>query len=70
MCRLRHGPHDVRIKIRQSGLCGTDLHLHHMTYFGVDPLTPGHETIGEIDEVGAEVTRFRPGELTPGMPVC
>ena len=60
----------LRIKIRQSGLCGTDLHLHHMTYFGVDPLTPGHETIGEIDEVGAEVTRFRPGELTPGMPVC
>jgi threonine dehydrogenase-like Zn-dependent dehydrogenase len=41
--------------------------------FGVDPLTPGHETIGEIgeiDEVGAEVTRFRPGDLTPGMPVC
>jgi D-arabinitol dehydrogenase (NADP+) len=56
------GPHDVRIKIQQSGLCGTDLHLHHGTYIGVYPLTPGHETIGEIDEVGAEVTRFRHGQ--------
>jgi D-arabinitol dehydrogenase (NADP+) len=56
------GPLDVRIKIHQSGVCGTDVHLHHGTYIGVYPLTPGHETIGEVDEVGAEVTRFRPGQ--------
>ena len=56
------GPLDVRIRIHQSGVCGTDLHLHHGTYIGVYPLTPGHETIGEIDEVGADVTRFRPGQ--------
>ena len=56
------GPLDVRIKIHQSGVCGTDLHLHHGTYIGVYPLTPGHETIGEVDEVGREVTRFRPGQ--------
>ena len=56
------GPLDVRIKIHQSGVCGTDLHLHHGTYIGVYPLTPGHETIGEIEEVGAEVTRFQPGQ--------
>jgi D-arabinitol dehydrogenase (NADP+) len=56
------GPQDVRIKINQTGVCGTDLHLHHGTYIGVYPLTPGHETMGEVDEVGAEVTRFRPGQ--------
>jgi D-arabinitol dehydrogenase (NADP+) len=56
------GPLDVRIKIHQSGVCGTDLHLHHGTFIGVYPLTPGHETIGEIDEVGSEVSRFRQGE--------
>jgi D-arabinitol dehydrogenase (NADP+) len=55
-------PLDVLIKIHQTGVCGTDLHLHHGTYIGVYPLTPGHETIGEVDEVGAEVTRFRPGQ--------
>jgi D-arabinitol dehydrogenase (NADP+) len=64
------GPLDVRIKIHQSGVCGTDLHLHHGTYIGVYPLTPGHETIGEVDEVGSDVSRFRPGErvtVTPNI---
>jgi D-arabinitol dehydrogenase (NADP+) len=56
------GPLDVLIKIQQSGVCGTDLHLHHGTFIGVYPLIPGHETIGEIHEVGSDVSRFRPGE--------
>jgi len=56
------GPLDVLIKIHQTGVCGTDLHLHHGTYIGVYPLTPGHETIGEVVEVGSEVSRFRPGQ--------
>jgi D-arabinitol dehydrogenase (NADP+) len=56
------GPLDVRIKIHQSGVCGTDPQLHHGTFIGTYPLIPGHETIGEIDEVGSEVSRFRPGE--------
>jgi D-arabinitol dehydrogenase (NADP+) len=56
------GPRDVRIKIHQAGVCGTDLHLHHGTYIGTYPLTPGHEMVGEIDEAGADVTRFQPGQ--------
>jgi threonine dehydrogenase-like Zn-dependent dehydrogenase len=56
------GPLDVLIKVHQSGVCGTDVHLHHGTYIGIYPLTPGHETIGEIEEVGTEVTRFQPGQ--------
>jgi len=55
-------PLDVLIKVHQSGVCGTEVHLHHGTYIGVYPLTPGHETIGEIEEVGTEVTRFQPGQ--------
>ena len=43
-------PLDVLIKVHQSGVCGTDVHMHHGTYIGVYPLTPGHETIGEIEE--------------------
>ena len=56
------GALEVRIRIHQTGVCGTDVHLHHGTYIGVYPLTPGHETVGEIDEVGSEVMRFRPGQ--------
>jgi threonine dehydrogenase-like Zn-dependent dehydrogenase len=63
MCKCRRSALSMlRIKIHQSGVCGTDLHLHHGTYIGAYPLTPGHETIGEIDEVGSEVSRFHPGE--------
>jgi D-arabinitol dehydrogenase (NADP+) len=62
------GPLDVRIKINQTGVCGTDLHLHRGTYIGVYPLTPGHETIGEIDDVGSDVTRFRSGQLVTVNP--
>jgi D-arabinitol dehydrogenase (NADP+) len=46
----------------RAGVCGTDLHLHHGTFIGVYPLIPGHETIGEIEEVGSDVSRFLPGE--------
>lgn len=49
-------------------MCGTDLHLHHGTYIGIYPLTPGHETIGEIDEIGSDVPRFRPGQLVTVNP--
>jgi D-arabinitol dehydrogenase (NADP+) len=49
-------------------VCGIDLHLHHGTYIGIYPLTPGHETIGEIDEVGSHVTRFRLGQLVTVNP--
>jgi D-arabinitol dehydrogenase (NADP+) len=56
------GPRDVRIRVHQVGVCGTDLHLHHGSYIGVYPLIPGHEMVGEIDEVGAEVNRFHPGQ--------
>ena len=35
------GPRDVRIKVHQVGVCGTDLHLHRGTYMGVYPLSRG-----------------------------
>ena len=56
------GPSDVRIRVHQVGVCGTDLHLHDGSYMGVYPLIPGHEMIGEIDEVGANVARFHRGQ--------
>ena len=65
------GPLDVRIRVHQAGVCGTDLHLHDGSYIGVYPLIPGHEMIGEVDEVGGEVSRFRPGQrvtVNPNVP--
>jgi len=56
-------PTDVIIKVTTTGLCGSDLHLY-------DPLTPfmspgdivGHEPMGIVEEVGAEVRNLRPGD--------
>jgi L-idonate 5-dehydrogenase len=69
------GPHDVKVRIRAGGICGSDLHYYLRGGFGTvrlkEPFIPGHEVAGEIMEVGAEVTRVRPGEhvaVNPSRP--
>ena len=49
------GPHEVRIRVLQTGLCGTDLHLHEGQFMARYPMTPGHEVVGEVDALGDEV---------------
>jgi len=56
------GENDVRIKVKASGICGTDVHIFRGEYLGGYPVIPGHELSGVIDEVGAKVTRFRAGD--------
>lgn len=56
------GPGEVRIKIDQVGLCGTDLHIHHGDFNAVFPLIPGHELVGVVDALGDGVDRFSVGE--------
>jgi D-arabinitol dehydrogenase (NADP+) len=56
------GSGEVRIKVDQVGLCGTDLHIHHGDFNAVFPLIPGHELVGAVDAVGSDVTRFHIGE--------
>lgn len=62
------GEHQVRITVEACGVCRTDLHLldgelPHIHY----PVTPGHEIVGTVAEVGPSVTRFRPGDRV-GVP--
>ena len=56
------GPGEVRIKVEQVGVCGTDLHIHEGDFNAVFPLIPGHELVGVIDQLGKGVTRFDLGE--------
>ena len=56
------GPGEVRIKIDQIGVCGTDLHIHNGDFGAVFPLIPGHELVGVVDEMGEGVDRFTVGE--------
>lgn len=56
------GPREVRIRIELAGVCGTDLHIDEGTFIAQFPLVPGHEPVGVIDAIGAEVRQFTVGQ--------
>ena len=60
------GPGEVKVRVRAGGICGSDLHYYLHGGFGAvrlrAPMILGHEIAGEVVEVGAGVTRVRPGE--------
>lgn len=57
------GPEDVLVQVRACGICGSDVHgFDGSTGRRIPPLVMGHETAGVVAEVGANVTRTRPGE--------
>ena len=49
------GRGEVLLKVLVAGVCGTDLHLHAGEFGPTYPLTPGHEFVGEVVGLGAEV---------------
>lgn len=51
-------PHEIRVKVLASGVCGTDLHVNPDR---MDPMGFGHEVAGEILEVGAAAPWLEPG---------
>jgi len=58
------GPHDVRIDILYCGVCHSDLHTARNEWKNaVYPVLPGHEIVGRVVEVGAEVTKFKASQL-------
>lgn len=62
--RREPGAHDVRIEILHCGVCHSDLHMARNEWGGtVFPCVPGHEIVGRVTEVGAQVTKFKPGDL-------
>jgi D-arabinose 1-dehydrogenase-like Zn-dependent alcohol dehydrogenase len=56
------GPGQVVVKVRASGMCGTDLHVHHGVFPLPRPIVAGHESTGEIVAVGAGVTDLKVGD--------
>jgi threonine 3-dehydrogenase len=64
------GINDVLIRVLKTGICGTDLHIYSWDAWARAtipvPMTVGHEFVGEVVEVGANVNDFRPGDLVSG----
>jgi threonine 3-dehydrogenase len=64
------GINDVLIKVDRTGICGTDVHIYKWDAWAQAtipvPMVVGHEFVGEIIDVGSNVSDFRPGEIVSG----
>lgn len=62
--RRAPGAHDVQIDIAYCGVCHSDLHQVRAEWSGtIYPCVPGHEIVGRVSAVGADVTGFQVGDL-------
>jgi threonine dehydrogenase-like Zn-dependent dehydrogenase len=64
-------PTQVAVRVLEVGVCGTDREICAFDYgtppTGADHLVIGHESLGEVVEVGAAVTRVKVGDLVVPM---
>lgn len=67
--------HDVLIKMKTLGVCGSDIHYYTTGRIGSQvveyPFAVGHEGAGRVEKVGSKVTRVKPGDriaIEPAMP--
>ncbi|GHA93385.1 L-threonine 3-dehydrogenase [Streptomyces termitum] len=64
------GPGDVLIKVKRTGICGTDLHIRSWDGWAqktiATPMTIGHEFVGEVVSVGRDVSDIAVGDLVSG----
>lgn len=70
------GINDVLIRMKKTGICGTDVHIYNWDTWSQQtikiPTVLGHELCGEIVEVGSNVSDFFPGDIVSveGHLVC
>jgi threonine 3-dehydrogenase len=64
------GINDVLIKVLRTGICGTDLHIYKWDAWAQRtipvPMVVGHEFVGQIVSVGANVKDFHEGDIVSG----
>ena len=71
-------PNEILLKIEACGVCHSQLHgiegdWKHIGIPASLPIVPGHEVVGEIVEIGKEVTKFKIGDragITPLLEAC
>src|SRR3954466_5976857 len=60
------GPGQLLLAVEASGICGSDLHA--LEFLGAG-MTPGHEFVGRVVEVGPEASGFTTGDRIAALPV-
>jgi threonine 3-dehydrogenase len=60
------GPNDVLVRVKKTGICGTDLHIYRWDEWSQRtipvPMAIGHECAGEVHAVGSHVAGFAEGD--------
>ncbi len=60
--KIEH-PEDIILKVTQTAICGSDLHLYHGNVKGMEPgQTLGHEFAGVVEEAGDRVDEVKVGD--------
>ncbi len=69
------GPHDILLRVKATGICGSDLHQYRGEAAGnasyAYPIILGHEFAGQVEAVGSQVTNVRVGDrvaVDPAIP--
>src|SRR5437762_8895724 len=64
------GINDVLIKVKRTGICGTDMHIYKWDAWAQKtipvPMAVGHEYSGKIVEIGSEVRGLQVGDRVSG----
>lgn len=62
--RREVGPDDILIEIAYCGVCHSDIHQARDEWGGsIFPMVPGHEIVGSVSKIGANVKKFKAGDL-------
>ena len=58
------GDNDILIKIMYAGICHSDIHQARSEWNEKEhyPMVPGHEIVGQVTQVGKNVTKFKVGD--------
>ncbi len=64
------GINDVLIRVKKTAICGTDVHIYNWDDWARKtipvPMVIGHEFVGVVERIGANVADFHPGDIVSG----
>jgi threonine 3-dehydrogenase len=68
--KITPGPREVLVRVKKTGICGTDRHIYEWDAWAAGrikpPLVVGHEFVGIVEDTGVAVQSVHPGDRVSG----